>query len=79
MLESITASIAEVEEEDTLKGVREALQSDVAPLALVEALVFTLMPTQAYLYTMFALAVMVVMLVVKPAGLFGTLFEEERL
>jgi branched-chain amino acid transport system permease protein len=48
-------------------------------IALVEALVFTLMPTQAYLYTMFALAVMVVMLVVKPAGLFGTLFEEERL
>lgn len=48
-------------------------------IALVEALVFTLIPTMAYLYTVAALAVMVVMLVVKPAGLFGTLFEEERL
>ena len=48
-------------------------------IALVEALVFTLIPTQAYLYTVAALAVMVVMLVVRPAGLFGTLFEEERL
>ena len=48
-------------------------------IALVEALVFTLMPTQAYLYTVAALTVMVVMLVVRPAGLFGTLFEEERL
>jgi branched-chain amino acid transport system permease protein len=48
-------------------------------IALVEALVFTLIPTLAYLYTVAALAVMVVMLVVKPAGLFGTLFEEERL
>jgi branched-chain amino acid transport system permease protein len=48
-------------------------------IALVEALVFALIPTMAYLYTVAALAVMVVMLVVKPAGLFGTLFEEERL
>lgn len=48
-------------------------------IGLVEALVFTLMPTHAYLYTVFALAVMVVVLVVRPAGLFGTLFEEERL
>jgi len=48
-------------------------------IGLVEALVFTLMPTHAYLYTVAALAVMVVMLVVRPAGLFGTLFEEERL
>jgi branched-chain amino acid transport system permease protein len=48
-------------------------------VALVEALVFTLMPGHTYLYTVAALAVMVVMLVVRPAGLFGTLFEEERL
>lgn len=48
-------------------------------IALVEGLVFKLLPTHTYLYTAVALAVMVVMLVVKPAGLFGTLFEEERL
>jgi branched-chain amino acid transport system permease protein len=48
-------------------------------IALVEALVFALIPAHSYLYTMVALAVMVVVLVVRPAGLFGTLFEEERL
>jgi branched-chain amino acid transport system permease protein len=48
-------------------------------IALVEGLVFTLIPTHAYLYTVAALAMMVVVLVARPAGLFGTLFEEERL
>lgn len=48
-------------------------------VALVEALVFVLMPARAYLSTVFALIVMVVVLVGRPQGLFGTLFEEERL
>ena len=48
-------------------------------VALVEALVFILLPYRTYLATVFALAVMVLVLIVKPGGLFGTIFEEERL
>lgn len=48
-------------------------------IALVEALVVVLMPAQSYLYTVFALAAMVIILVVRPAGLFGIIMEEERL
>lgn len=48
-------------------------------VALVEALVFLLLPRHTYLATVLALAVMVVVLVVRPGGLFGTVFEEERL
>jgi branched-chain amino acid transport system permease protein len=48
-------------------------------IALVEALVYALLPTRSYLYTVFALAVMVIVLSLKPGGLFGIVFEEERL
>lgn len=50
-----------------------------AIIALVEALVFVLLPTRTYLSTVFALVVMVIVLIVRPGGLFGTIFEEERL
>jgi branched-chain amino acid transport system permease protein len=48
-------------------------------IGFVEALVLTFYPTHGYLSQVFALAVMVIVLIVRPAGLFGTLFEEERL
>jgi branched-chain amino acid transport system permease protein len=48
-------------------------------IGFVESLVLTFYPTHGYLSQVFALAVMVIVLVVRPAGLFGTLFEEERL
>ena len=48
-------------------------------IAVVEALTFILLPHRTYLATVFALAVMVLVLIVKPGGLFGTIFEEERL
>ena len=48
-------------------------------VALVENLVVFLLPQGAYLKTMFALLVMVIVLLVRPGGLFGILFEEERL
>ena len=48
-------------------------------VALVEVLVATLMPSGAYLKVMFAMLVMIIVLVVKPGGLFGIVFEEERL
>ena len=48
-------------------------------LALVEVLVVFLLPTGAFLKGAFALLVMVIVLVVRPEGLFGVAFEEERL
>jgi branched-chain amino acid transport system permease protein len=48
-------------------------------IALVEVLVVSLMPSGAYLKTVFAIVVMVIVLVVRPGGLFGVVFEEERL
>jgi len=48
-------------------------------IALVENLVIFFMPSGSYLATVFALLAMVIVLVVRPAGLFGTIFEEERL
>lgn len=48
-------------------------------VALVEVLVATLMPSGAYLKVMFAMLVMIIVLVVRPGGLFGIVFEEERL
>jgi branched-chain amino acid transport system permease protein len=48
-------------------------------VALVEVLVATLMPSGAYLSLMFAMLVMIIVLVVRPGGLFGIVFEEERL
>ena len=48
-------------------------------LALVETLVVFLLPGMNYMKVAFALLAMVVVLSVRPGGLFGTVFEEERL
>ncbi|UCH51592.1 MAG: branched-chain amino acid ABC transporter permease [Chloroflexota bacterium] len=48
-------------------------------LALVEVLVVYLLPTGAFLKGAAALLVMVIVLVFRPEGLFGVVFEEERL
>ena len=48
-------------------------------IALVENLVVFLLPRYAFLNTTFALAIMAVVLAVRPGGLFGIVFEEERL
>jgi branched-chain amino acid transport system permease protein len=48
-------------------------------VAFVEVLVATLMPSGSYLKFMFAMLVMIIVLVVRPGGLFGIVFEEERL
>jgi branched-chain amino acid transport system permease protein len=48
-------------------------------LALVETLVVFLLPTGAFLKGAAALLVMVVVLIFRPEGLFGIVFEEERL
>jgi len=48
-------------------------------IALVEVSVSTLMPTYAYLKVVFAILAMVIVLSVRPGGLFGIMFEEERL
>jgi branched-chain amino acid transport system permease protein len=48
-------------------------------LAFVEVLVVYLLPTGAFLKGAVALLVMVVVLIFRPEGLFGVVFEEERL
>jgi branched-chain amino acid transport system permease protein len=48
-------------------------------LALVETLVVFLLPTGAFLKGAAALLVMIVVLIFRPEGLFGIVFEEERL
>ena len=48
-------------------------------IALVENLVVFLLPRYAFLNTTFALAIMAIVLAVRPGGLFGIMFEEERL
>jgi branched-chain amino acid transport system permease protein len=48
-------------------------------IALVETLVVFLLPTGAFLKGAVALLVMVVVLIFRPEGLFGIVFEEERL
>ncbi len=48
-------------------------------IALVEVSVSTLMPSYAYLKVVFAILAMVIVLSVRPGGLFGVVFEEERL
>jgi len=48
-------------------------------IALVENLVVFLLPRYAFLNTTFALAIMAIVLVVRPGGLFGIMFEEEKL
>jgi len=48
-------------------------------LGLCEVMVATLVPGGAFLRTAVALGIMVVVLMVKPEGMFGAVFEEERL
>ena len=48
-------------------------------IALVETLVVFLLPKQGYMQMAFALLAMVIVLSVRPGGLFGIVFEEERL
>jgi branched-chain amino acid transport system permease protein len=48
-------------------------------VALVEVSVATLMPSYDYLKVVFAMLAMVIVLIVRPGGLFGVIFEEERL
>jgi len=48
-------------------------------IALVEVLVVSLLPSGSFLKMVFAMLVMVIVLVVRPGGLFGIVFEEERL
>ncbi len=48
-------------------------------IAFVETLVVFLVPAGAFIKLAFALLAMVIILVVRPEGLFGVIFEEERL
>jgi len=48
-------------------------------IALVEVSVAILIPQYAYLKVVFAILAMIIVLIVRPGGLFGVLFEEERL
>jgi branched-chain amino acid transport system permease protein len=48
-------------------------------IALVEVSVAILIPQYSYLKVVFAILAMVIVLVVRPGGLFGVIFEEERL
>ena len=48
-------------------------------MALVQTLVVFLLPAQNYMQIAFALLAMVIVLSVRPGGLFGVMFEEERL
>jgi branched-chain amino acid transport system permease protein len=48
-------------------------------IGLVQALVMVLLPTFSYLSQAFAMVAMVIVLALRPQGMFGTLFEEERL
>jgi branched-chain amino acid transport system permease protein len=48
-------------------------------VALIEALALTAFAAHGYLSNAFAMLAMVIVLAVRPQGMFGTLFEEERL
>ena len=48
-------------------------------IALVEVSVAVLLPHYAYLKVVFSILAMVIVLIVRPGGLFGVMFEEERL
>jgi branched-chain amino acid transport system permease protein len=48
-------------------------------IALVEVSVAILMPQYSYLRVVFAILAMIIVLIVRPGGLFGVIFEEERL
>lgn len=48
-------------------------------LAFTESMVVTLLPMGSYLKSTFALVIMLLVLMLRPEGLFGVVFEEERL
>jgi len=48
-------------------------------IALVEVSVAILLPEYAYLKVVFAILAMIIVLIVRPGGLFGVIFEEEKL
>jgi branched-chain amino acid transport system permease protein len=48
-------------------------------VGLIEAIAVSAFPTHGYLSNAFAMLAMVIVLAVRPQGMFGTLFEEERL
>jgi branched-chain amino acid transport system permease protein len=48
-------------------------------IGLMEAIAVTVFPTHGYVSQAFAMAIMIIVLAVRPQGMFGTLFEEERL
>lgn len=48
-------------------------------IALVEVSVAILIPHYAYLKVVFAIVAMIIVLIARPGGLFGVIFEEERL
>ena len=48
-------------------------------VALIQSIVVAIVPTHAYLSHAFAMLAMIVVLVVRPQGMFGTVFEEEKL
>ena len=48
-------------------------------LGFVETLVVFLVPMGSFIKTAVALMIMIIMLLIRPEGLFGVIFEEERL
>ena len=48
-------------------------------VALIQSVVTAIVPTHAYLSHAFAMLAMIIVLVVRPQGMFGTVFEEEKL
>ena len=48
-------------------------------LGYIEVLVVTLLPQGSFLRGVVSLLAMVIVLIIKPEGLFGVVFEEERL
>jgi branched-chain amino acid transport system permease protein len=48
-------------------------------VGLIQAIVLAVFPTHGYLSHAFAMLAMVIVLVVRPQGMFGTVFEEEKL
>lgn len=48
-------------------------------VGLIQAIVLAVFPTHGYLSNAFAMLAMAIVLAVRPQGMFGTLFEEERL
>jgi branched-chain amino acid transport system permease protein len=65
----------------TLGGLGSLKGSYIAAffVGLIQAIVLVLLPAHGYLAAAFAMAAMAIVLIVKPQGMFGTIFEEEQL